>query len=212
MSATALPQAAPATAATEPKPRLRTRIAGWLSAFGLVCTLMIAGLMLVPGLLGYQRYVIVSGSMEPAIPTGSVVYDEIVPVSELAVGDIITFVPPAEYGLTEPVTHRIVEIEPASGDHAGKVQVRTKGDANEAPDAWTAVLNGPDQARVKHHIPYLGYVYMALSNRWVQLLVIGLPALLIGVLVLVSLWKEAGEGVEREEAEATASANAEAAS
>jgi signal peptidase len=53
--------------------------------------------------------------------------------------------------------------------------VRTKGDANEAPDAWTAVLNGPDQARVEHHIPYLGYVYMALSNRWVQLLVIGLP-------------------------------------
>jgi signal peptidase I len=204
VSATALPQAAPATAATEPKPRLRSRIAGWLSAFGLVCTLMIAGLMLVPGLLGYQRYVIVSGSMEPAIPTGSVVYDEIVPVSELAVGDIITFVPPAEYGLTDPVTHRIVEIEPASGDHAGKVQVRTKGDANEAPDAWTAVLNGPDQARVK--------LYMALSNRWVQLLVIGLPALLIGVLVCVSLWQEAGEGVEREEAEATAKAEAEAAS
>ena len=53
---------------------------------------------------------IVSGSMEPAIPTGSVVYDEVVPVEDLEVGDVITFVPPPEYGIAEPVTHRIVEI------------------------------------------------------------------------------------------------------
>jgi signal peptidase I len=78
-----------------------------LSVIGLVCALLVAGLMLVPTILGYQRYVLVSGSMTPAIPTGSIVYDEVVPVSELAVGDVITFVPPPSYGITTPVTHRI---------------------------------------------------------------------------------------------------------
>lgn len=172
-------------------------VASWIV---LGVSLMIAGILVLPTVLGLQRYVIVSGSMVPTISIGSVVYDEVVPVEDLEVGDIITFVPPAEYGIDDPVTHRIVKI--ATGD-GGETTFRTKGDANAAEDQWTMVLDGPKQARVVHTIPYVGYVYIALSNGWVQLLLIGLPALAIAVYLGVALWRTAGAAVieERERAE-----------
>jgi signal peptidase I len=178
-------------------------VLNWVAFWAVIA---VAGLMLVPSLLGYDRYVIVSGSMEPAIGTGSVVYDRAVPVEDLAVGDIITFLPPPEYNPEEPVTHRIHEISRApqgttvNGKAAGgALQYRTKGDANKDVDPWTIVFDKPDQARVEHHIEKLGYVYIALSNRWVQLLVIGLPAAVIFVLICIALWREAGDAVAREE-------------
>ena len=128
--------------------------------------MLIAALMVLPALFGLQRYVIVSGSMHPDIPTGSVVYDEVVPVADLVVGDVITFVPPPEFGVDEPVTHRIIEITtaPADSSAAGQLMFRTKGDANESPDAWEMVLDDDEQARVKYVLPYVGYVYLFLSS------------------------------------------------
>src|SRR5205085_10908041 len=52
---------------------------------------------------------------------------------------------------------------------------RTKGDADEDPDPWRMVLNHPTQDRVEQHLLYVGYVYIWLSERRVQLLVIGDP-------------------------------------
>ena len=182
------------------------RVLHILNWVAFTAVMIAAALMLIPTLLGYDRYVITSGSMEPAIGTGSVVYDRVVPVEDLAVGDIITFLPPPEYDVTTPVTHRIHDISRApqgatvNGEPAGgAVQYRTKGDANEDVDPWTIVLDQPEQARVEHHIEKLGYVYIALSNRWVQLLVIGLPAAVIFVLLCISLWRAAGDAVAREE-------------
>jgi signal peptidase len=198
------------TAVETQEPRTRARVGRVLSTIGLVIVLTIAGLMLLPALLGYERYVIVSGSMEPTIGTGSVVYDKAVPVEDLQVGDVITFVPPPEFDIDTPVTHRIHAIEKtAPGTEvdgkavtAGTRQFRTKGDANDDPDPWKMVLDQPEQARVEHHIEYLGYIYGALSNRWVQLLVIGLPALLLVVMLARALWHQAGESVVRERAKA----------
>ncbi len=172
-------------------------IAVWTA---LVVALLLATLMILPTLLGFQRYVIISGSMVPTLPVGSVVYDEVVPVSELAVGDIITFVPPPEYGIDDPVTHRIVKISIAGqgSEVAGQPVFHTQGDANAERDAWQMVLDGSDQARVAHHVPYIGYVYMALSIGWVQLLVIGLPAFGILVYMGITLWRMSGEGVREE--------------
>ena len=182
------------------------RILHVLNRVAFAAVMTAAGLMLVPTLLGYERYVIISGSMEPAIGTGSVVYDRVVPVEELAVGDIITFLPPPEYNVEDPVTHRIHDSSRApqgttvNGEPAGgAVQYRTKGDANKEVDPWTIVFDKPEQARVEHHIEKLGYVYIALSNRWVQLLFIGLPAAVIFVMLCIALWREAGDAVASEE-------------
>ncbi len=183
------------------------RIASALITTLMVVALGAAALMVLPSLLGFERYVIVSGSMEPTIPVGAVVYDEVVPVDDLEVGDIITFVPPQEFGIDAPVTHRIVDITstaPGNGQESGAPVFRTKGDANKDPDPWRMILNGSDQARVKHQIPYVGYVYIALQQRWVQLLVIGLPSLGLIVYIVAALWRASGEGVRAERAPETA--------
>jgi signal peptidase len=183
--------------------RAPSRAATIASRIALAVTVVLFIALLVPTLLGYKRYVIVSGSMEPTIPVGSVVYDEIVPVSSLIVGDIITFVPPAEYGMTDPVTHRIASITESA---SGNLEFKTKGDANETIDPWAFTLDQPEQARVEHHLPYVGYFYIFLSQRWVQLFLIAIPALLLGAYLIVKLWRLAGDAVLEEEHAAIAGA------
>jgi signal peptidase len=195
--------------------RVWRRVATGVSTVLLIGAIGLAALMILPSLLGYERYVIVSGSMEPTIPVGSIVYDEVVPVDDLEVGDIITFVPPAEFDISDPVTHRIhsITVGGEDSDVPGQRVFRTKGDNNDNVDPWHMVLDRPEQARVAHHIPYVGYVYMALSKPWVQLLLIGLPALAIAVFVVLSLWRISGQAVmeeRREKSEADTAPTADA--
>ncbi len=151
------------------------------------------GTLLVPPLLGLNRYVITGGSMTGTIAKGSVVYARVVPTSELKAGDVITFRPPTQSSL---VTHRIIAVE--EGPDGGRLY-RTKGDFNETADPWNPItLDGPQQARYAFHIPLLGYVLAALSIRIVRLSAIGLPAVLIAISLLWSLWRSAGEEVARQ--------------
>src|SRR4051812_26266106 len=108
-----------------------------------------AVLLLVPSLLGLQRYAIVSGSMTGTYDKGSLVLDEVVPVGSLKVGDVITYRPPAGDHL---ITHRIAWI---GHDVQGGV-FRTKGDANAVADPWTFRLDRSSQARVRFGVPFAG--------------------------------------------------------
>jgi signal peptidase I len=166
-----------------PLQRLGTALA---TAICAACVAL-AGLMLLPGLLGYQRYVITSGSMTGTYDRGSVVFDEVVPVDDLKVGDTITYTPPPGYGPSGRVTHRIVWI---GSDTFDRRVLRTKGDANEAVDPWTFTLDGPTQARVAFHVPYVGYVLALLAMRQARMALIGLPALLIAFAVLVGFRRD----------------------
>src|SRR5436190_18121667 len=114
-ASTAAPLRSPQPVSWERRP-LRVVVGRVASAVGLTLVLALALLMLLPTVLGFHRYVLVSGSMEPTIPTGSVVYDKDIPVGDLKVGDVFTFVPPAEYDITSPVTHRTFEINAAPAD------------------------------------------------------------------------------------------------
>ena len=168
-----------------------------LAALGIVVLVII-----VPALLGLQRYVITGGSMTGTISKGSVIYSRLTPVEQLKVGDIITFYPP---GSSAPVTHRIIGID--SGQD-GKQVYRTKGDFNEAADPWKVNLVEPRQARYVLHIPAIGYVLALLAIRQVRMILIGLPALVIAVSLLWSLWKKAGEEIELQEGEEGAGSKA----
>ena len=159
---------------------------------GLVCLVLIA--TLVPPLLGYQRFVVVGGSMEPTIHRGSVIFDEIVPVEDLRPGDVITFVPP---GHTTPSTHRIVSREL---DAEGSWLFRTKGDANAAQDAQPFVLERPVQARVALAIPYAGFLFMALGTQEARYALMVAPAILLALWMLVRVWRDAGRMLEQERA------------
>jgi len=142
----------------------------------LVALAALGALMLVPAALGYRGYVVDGGSMGAAIPRGSVVFDDVVPRSQLRVGDVITYRPPAR----PRVTHRIVAI-------ARDGAMRTKGDANATADPWTVRPSGARQARVAFHVPLAGYAYAALALRPVRIVVIGVPALMIAIGALARL-------------------------
>jgi len=137
----------------------------------------VAALMLVPALLGYERYVITGGSMGGSLPRGSIAYEERVPVTDLRPGDVITYTPPGHGGR---VTHRIASIGARGG-------VRTKGDANAARDPWRGRLSGSEQAVVRFHVPLVGYAFGARGIRRVRMLVIGGPALAVAVAALAGI-------------------------
>ncbi|HET7683969.1 MAG TPA: signal peptidase I [Marmoricola sp.] len=134
---------------------------------------------IVPAAFGLQRYVIAGGSMTGSISLGSVAFEEVVSVDELRVGDVITYLPPADAGVDNLVTHRIVSIK---GD-----TFRTKGDANAGPDPWTFQLVSGTQPRVVFHVPLVGYPLLALQDRDTRMLALGGPAAVVFLLALAEL-------------------------
>lgn len=181
-------------------PHLVTALKAMRTAAIILAAVVCLALGLVtvaPAALGLQHYVIVGGSMEATIPRGSVVFTEEVPVPSLKVGDVITYNPPSAAGAADGtglVTHRIFSIRSAHGENV----LRTKGDANRAPDPWTFALDQSTQAKVVGHVPFVGYALAALQLRWVRLLAIGLPALLIALAVVISFVRDARAEYRRE--------------
>jgi signal peptidase len=165
------------------------RIARVVSALVVAAGLLFGAVLALSAVMGWQRYVIVSGSMTGTYDRGSLVFDEVVPVADLKVGDVITYRPPSGSGPDGLVTHRIAAITPGPG---GQRVFRTKGDANQAVDPWTFTLLKGEQARVKAGVPYVGFAVAALSRRDLRMLVVGLPAALIALMSLGGLWRDAG--------------------
>ena len=101
---------------------------GWaFTAIGVVIilvTLAAALLLAAPGLLGWQQMTVLTGSMEPEIPVGSMVYVEAVEPETLAEGDVATFA----QADGDTVTHRVVRNRTVEGE------LVTKGDANAEED------------------------------------------------------------------------------
>jgi signal peptidase len=165
--------------------RLSHRLPRALGIASVVALTSLAALVLLPALLGYQRYVIAGGSMGDALPRGSLAYDEEVPTGRLRVGDVITYRPPSR---SHVVTHRIAWV---GRDRRGRRVYRTRGDANPGPDPWTFSLPGRTQARVAIHFPLVGYGFVLLSVRTVRMVVIGLPALVIAAGAFRRAWRTA---------------------
>ena len=102
-------------------------------------------------LIGIRPYVVMSGSMEPSVHTGAVVFvNTKADPDECHVGDIIVF-PKGD----NTVSHRIVSEEDGA--------FITKGDANPADDAGP-VPKGEVKGRVIYSIPYVGYIIVALRS------------------------------------------------
>ena len=166
------------------------RIGSTLCALLIAAGILFGAFLVGPALMGWERYVIVSGSMTGTYDRGSLVYDRVVPTADLKVGDVITYDPPAGAGPAGLVTHRIHAITRGPN---GERLFRTKGDFNAAPDSWTFTLRRPTQARVAFHLPYVGFLLAALADRSIRMVIIGIPALLVALSVLAGLWREAGE-------------------
>jgi signal peptidase I len=155
--------------------------AGRVSLGSVVATTLVvvaAAALAVPvvgHLSGRWRLVpILSGSMAPRIPTGSLVLATPEPASEVRAGDVIIFrAPAAGHRL---IAHRVVAVL----EHGPLPVVQTKGDANSALDPWLARTDGGPVWTVRREIPLLGYVTVFTQRTWPFLaLVLGIAALAI---------------------------------
>ena len=91
-------------------------------ALVVLCAIFLMG----SRIMGYRVYTVITGSMEPELSVGDMLYVKPVDPSTIKVGDDITFV------LNEDLvvaTHRVVRID------AEKSHFYTKGLANEIEDA-----------------------------------------------------------------------------
>ena len=107
----------------------RSPLAAGISITGTILLVALVAVCLpltVPRFFGYHIYSVISGSMEPAIPTGSLVYIKSMEPEDMQEDDVIAF-----YGARDQasiITHRVVENRVVMGEFI------TKGDANQTED------------------------------------------------------------------------------
>jgi len=133
-----------------------------------VALVLIATTFPIPG--NIDAKVVLSGSMEPAIHTGSVIV--IKPSEAYQAGDIITF--GADTGASIPTTHRVVDIRVESGERI----YQTKGDANQEADT-REVPEDEIAGKVLFSIPLLGYLVDFAKQPIGFIVLIGVPAAVI---------------------------------
>ena len=108
----------------------------------------LVGITLIPFVLGYKPVVVLSGSMKPAYPIGSMIYYKVADFEDIKVGDAITF----KLGGGALATHRVIQKD------AENQVFTTKGDNNATADtnpvSYEAVV-GRTGTMV---IPYAGYI------------------------------------------------------
>lgn len=127
-----------------------------------------------------QILVVRSGSMEPVIKTGALIF--VRSQSAYSEGDIITFIPEGE---KESVTHRIAAIQ----EQEGIKSFITKGDANNSEDAWQVVRESV-LGKVLFNVPYLGYLVAYAKTQMGFILLVVIPATLIVYSEVVDIKKE----------------------
>ena len=114
----------------------------------------------LPRYFGYEIFHVVSGSMEPKIPVGSIAYVEKVPPETIEKGQIIAF-----YSGNSVIIHRAVKNQVVEG------YFNTKGDANDGED-----MNNVDYDQiigvVRFHYPVLGQWFMVFTSEVGKLYVI----------------------------------------
>ncbi|PIP56861.1 signal peptidase I [candidate division WWE3 bacterium CG22_combo_CG10-13_8_21_14_all_39_12] len=130
----------------------------------------------------YRLFTVESGSMEPYILTGSVVF--VSPQDTYEVQDVVTFNPS---GSGKTVTHRIVE-EQTDENLENKIYF-TRGDANEQKDLNTLTADRII-GKVWARIPYVGYPVAFAQTQIGFILLIIIPATLIVYHELVTVKDE----------------------
>ena len=121
----------------------------------MLLTVIAAALPLtVPQYMGYQIFNVVSGSMEPEIPIGSVIYVKEMDPVDIEKGDVIAF----QSG-DSVVMHRVTDNKVVEGKFS------TKGDANNSEDL-NEVPYDSLVGKVVRHIPVLGQLLILFGSTF----------------------------------------------
>lgn len=121
----------------------------------IVAVILLCSLLVLPGVFGFHMYNVISGSMEPKIKVGSLIYIQETEPEVIEKKDIIAFYSSIEEGSI--ITHRVVKNNVVSGTFT------TKGDANQEKDP-TPVPYDNFIGKVVLTIPYLGKVLAVMTS------------------------------------------------
>lgn len=127
--------------------------------------------------LGWSVNTVSSGSMEPALRTGSLVIAGPAKPEEIVAGDIIVF--RQEYG--SMITHRVTGI-----DEEPLLSFRTQGDANLNPDPFKVPAQNL-AGKVLLHIPSAGKIteFMKTTGGFISLVAVPGAVLLAGYILYI---------------------------
>ena len=126
----------------------------------LALTVLLAMLVIVvPLLAGAIPLTVLTGSMEPKLPPGTLVVVKPKPAEEIGVGEVITY--QLRSGDPTVVTHRVVSVAYGSD---GAPRFTTQGDANDAVDA-APVEPVQVKGAVWYAVPWIGRVGNAVDGR-----------------------------------------------
>ena len=149
----------------------------------LLLFLIISGsiLTIISPFFGWRTEVVISGSMEPVIQTGSVVIVRPIVPDTIRKGDVIMF---SSLDKTSLTTHRVVNVESEPG-----LRFITRGDANKNSDINPVV---PDQVVgvVAFTIPYLGFLTQFIKTPLGFILFFLIPAVILIGREVLDLWRE----------------------
>lgn len=143
------------------------------SVLSIICYVCIGTLLCIelPWVFGYKPEVVLSGSMTPLFPEGSVIYYKYVPFESIQEGDVITFVSGEAV-----ITHRVVGVDSESQTF------RTKGDANPSIDSGSVNYSAVKGKVQRVVLPYFGYAIRFIQeNYWVLAVVAAI--LFIGMII-----------------------------
>lgn len=130
-----------------------------ISAALLILVLGIAALVIAaPAVVGGQALTVLTQSMEPGLPPGTLIVIRPTPAADIRIGDVITY----QIASDQPavVSHRVVT---KSIGTDGQTTFTTKGDNNDLVDQ-NPVMEVQVRGTLWYSIPYLGWVNNAVNG------------------------------------------------
>ena len=176
--------------------------------FSTLFTVLLSALMLLTFALiglrfaGVYALTVLSGSMEPTYPTGSMILVKPVDVDQLVAGDIITYI----ISDNTLVTHRITGVIPDETD-PGIIRFSTKGDANNTEDMFLVHENNVVGTPI-FCVPKVGYVINFVKNPPGTYIVIAGASLVVLLAFLPDLFAKDEDEDENEQEKKDSEADA----
>lgn len=165
-----------------------------LGAIMILLTVVMTKSGEAPNIFGYSVFRVLSGSMEPAIRTDSLVVVQRTEAENIREGDVISFYSrdPSLEGFVN--THRVVGVENSNGE----ITFTTRGDANQIADRYP-VTSKDLIGKVVFVSLFLGKFVRLLSNPLIFLPLIVIPLAVILLSNLIRTIKVTRKLVREEE-------------
>lgn len=135
----------------------------------------------MPSVFGIKPTIVLSGSMEPNIKIGDLIFINETDPSQLKEGDVICYI-----ASEKAITHRIVEITTAEN---GEIRFVTQGDANNVVDQRAVSIDQIEGIWNGGRIQELGNIILYMQSTTGMILCIVCPLLLLFIWDVWRRWK-----------------------